>query len=410
MSTDVRSPAAEAPATVPPTLPRRGSVARRWAARLAALALSCAVAVVLLEGLVRVSGLDAPRVWVPDPELGWHHLPGSRTHWTEEGDGRVEINSLGYRDRLDRSAAKPPGAYRVAVFGDSMTEGVQVNLDQTFCHRLEDALSKPGRPVEVLNLGVNGYGPVQELLLFRREAERLKPDLVALAVFLDNDVADCDARLRYTAVGVPFGSVADGRLRIDSSRAEQSYTDYRREPAYTLRRFSATYRAVRDRWQKLSAARTAGVGGPTAGVPRRFQLYQTPLPPHWDEAWGTLEQVLVEFAAEARRQQTKLLVVSVPAGQVVSPAGWQWVLDTNPGMAGASFDLDGPERRLAEIARRHDLPLVQPYQAYRQAGQDPPLFIGHIGHFTPAGHELMTRQLAEYLTRNGLVPPPAAGP
>src|SRR5207253_1909609 len=133
------------------------------------------------------------------------------------------------------------------------------------------------------------------------------------------------------------------------------------------------------------AARASGGGG--NGVPRRYQLYQTIPQPHWDEAWTTFEQVLVEFAAEARRQQIQLLILSVPAGQVVSPAGWQATLDKHPGMAGVAFNLDAAELRLSEMAKRHNLPLIQPYQTYRQARQDPPLYFGSNGHFTSAGHE-----------------------
>jgi hypothetical protein len=284
-----------------------------------------------------------------------------------------------------------------------MTEGVQVDLEQTYCYRLEDELSQGGRRVEVLNLGVNGFGPVQELLLLRREGPRLKPDLVVLAVFLDNDIADCDSRLRSGSAGAPFGSVVNGKLEIDSSRAAQSYADYHREPTHTLRATSATYRMVRDRWQKMAAVRGATTGDSPGGFPKRYQLYQKPTSPAWEEAWATFEQVLVGFAAEARGQHVRPLVVNVPAGQVVSPAAWQAVKDRTPGLAGGNFDLDGPERRLAELTHKHNLPLVQPTEAFRQSGRDS-LFFGDVGHFTPAGHEVMARVLADYLKQNALVP------
>lgn len=384
---------------------------RRSIGRLVTLAVSCLLAALLLECLIRVSGFDVPRVWVPDPELGWHHIPGARTHWTEEGDGQVEINSLGYRDRLDRTENKPAGALRIAVFGDSMTEGVQVNLDQTYCYRLEEQCSHSGRRIEILNLGVNGYGPLQELLLFRREAPRLKPDVAILAVFLDNDVADCDPRLRYTDVGVPFGTVLDGSLRIDQSRPEKSSADYRNEPSYTLRRFSATYRATRDGWMKFSEAKVArATAGSVAApnVPKRYQLYQTVPQPYWNEAWITFEQVLIEFKAEAMRHQIQPIVLSVPAGQVTSPVGWQSIIDKNPGMAEVAFGLDAPEERLRELAKRHSLPLIQPYLEYRKSPQDPALFFGHNGHFTHAGHDLMNRIVFDELITGGILQPPPA--
>src|SRR6266850_92335 len=140
---------------------------RPWLARFVLLAFSLVIAVLAMEAFIRMTSVDRPLEWQPDPTLGWWHVPGARQHWTDEGDGRIEINSVGLRDR-ERQVARDPGVLRIAVFGDSMTEGVQVNLDQTFCQLLEERLSRRlGRPIEVLNFGVNGYSPLQEYLLYK---------------------------------------------------------------------------------------------------------------------------------------------------------------------------------------------------------------------------------------------------
>lgn len=377
-------------------------MARKVLTRLLALAGAVLAAGLLVEAGVRLAGLDSPLVWEPDPELGWTHIPGARRLWTEEGRGLIEINSHGLRDR-ERPVDKPTGTFRVAVFGDSMTEGVQVNLDQTYAYRLEERLSRGPRPVEVLNFGVNGYSPQQELLLFRREGPRFRPDLVILAVFTDNDVADCHPDLRSGSAGSPFAAVADGGLRWDFSRAERSYAGYHAQPMYAVRKYSATYRCLGDRLRRMGDVRRAQAA-PAAAIPKRYGLYQVRPAPAWEEAWATFEYVALAFAAEARGQGVPLVLLSVPAGQVVNAAAWRDVLAANPAMAAAAWDLDQPERRLATFADRHDLPLIQPADEYRRAGQDPPLFFGGAGHFTPAGHDLMARAVAAYLTEHRLVP------
>ncbi len=45
-------------------------------------------------------------------------------------------------------------------------------------------------PAEVLNAGVVGWGPDQEYLRMQRELDRLKPTVVVLAIFADNDKGD----------------------------------------------------------------------------------------------------------------------------------------------------------------------------------------------------------------------------
>ncbi len=96
---------------------------RPFAVRALALALAGAVALICVEVTVRLAGWDRPLVWQPDPQVGWRHIPGATMHWREEGDGVVHIDSLGLRDP-ERTLVKPAGVFRIAVFGDSMTEGV----------------------------------------------------------------------------------------------------------------------------------------------------------------------------------------------------------------------------------------------------------------------------------------------
>lgn len=62
---------------------------------LMVIALSSLTGLLLIEGALYVVGLDFARVWEPDPQLGWHHVPGARRMWTEEGRGFIQINSLG---------------------------------------------------------------------------------------------------------------------------------------------------------------------------------------------------------------------------------------------------------------------------------------------------------------------------
>src|SRR3974390_206254 len=142
------------------------------------LILSGAAALCLVEAGVRVMGMDVPRVWAPDPATGWRPIPGAHRHWTDEGDGLIQINSLGFRD-VERQIERRPNIARVAVFGDSQTEADQVNGDQTYSARLEASLAARHQ-VEVLNMGVTGYSPVQELVLFRTEAPHYRPDVVVL--------------------------------------------------------------------------------------------------------------------------------------------------------------------------------------------------------------------------------------
>lgn len=80
---------------------------------------------------------------------------------------------------------------KVVVYGDSNVMSRNLNAGQTFVAQLEEILNEQGsRSVKVINAGVSGYGPDQYLIRFKREADRIKPDIVIFNVFASNDYGD----------------------------------------------------------------------------------------------------------------------------------------------------------------------------------------------------------------------------
>lgn len=379
---------------------RRGKI---WLFNLLLLTVAGLVSVVLVEALVRLAGLDRPRVWEPEPQLGWHAIPGARRHWTEEGQSLIQMNQQGYRD-AERQVTKPPGTFRIAVFGDSMTEAVQVNLAETFCTLVEQRLRVRNPRVEVLNFGVSGYSPIQELLLFQREGPRYRPDLIVWVLFLDNDVSGVHPALTVVSQsGPPYVRPQGETLQFDYTEAQRSFREYHREPVQTLRQYSALYRMVSAwRWQRSTAQQSQAHTG--MQIPKRFQLYQQSPPPAWEEAWGIFERVVLAFAAEAQHQQVPFFILSAPAAQVVNAQSWAALLRQFPGMATAQWALERPEERLHAFAKQQHLVLLQPYTRFQAAAAGPPLFFGNVGHLTALGHQLMARELEQFLLAQRLVP------
>lgn len=119
-----------------------------------------------------------------DDRIVYEFRPGTRGRFM---DHEVQINALGMRDR-ERTAAKPPGVFRILVLGDSHLFGWGVGQDESFAAVLQAQLDEraPGR-FEVLNAGVPGYNTVMEARLFERRVDELSPDLL-LVHFVDNDM------------------------------------------------------------------------------------------------------------------------------------------------------------------------------------------------------------------------------
>jgi lysophospholipase L1-like esterase len=88
----------------------------------------------------------------------------------------IAIDAAGFRGpEVDPSHARP----RVLAIGDSCTFGTALGEQYPYPRVVERALGAAGRPVEVINAGVEGYGP-KNVLLRIEEFERLEPEVTTI--------------------------------------------------------------------------------------------------------------------------------------------------------------------------------------------------------------------------------------
>src|SRR5581483_12249267 len=156
--------------------------------RLAAASIATLIALLVLEGAVRVLAPQGDFFSRSDDTFGVRDAP-NMVGWSRSPEYAVPvvINSQGFRDR-EHALEKPAGTKRILVLGDSFTEALQVSFEETFHARLEAALLAQGAPVEVLTMGLPGVGTAQELLVYENVGWRFAPDVVLVAWFSGNDL------------------------------------------------------------------------------------------------------------------------------------------------------------------------------------------------------------------------------
>jgi lysophospholipase L1-like esterase len=101
---------------------------------------------------------------------------------------RLTTSDAGFRGR-DVLSPKPPAAYRIVGIGDSYMFGQGVSDEETYLARLPALAhdSRPGEPVETVNLAVPGFNTAMEVELLRARAAALTPDLVLIEI-VGNDL------------------------------------------------------------------------------------------------------------------------------------------------------------------------------------------------------------------------------
>lgn len=97
-----------------------------------------------------------------------------------------QVNSDGFRGKsLDSSSSK------IIVYGDSNIQARFSKLEHTFPKKLEYYINKSGtQNFEVINAGIIGAGPDQNLLRMQIDIKKLKPQIIIFHIFADNDYGD----------------------------------------------------------------------------------------------------------------------------------------------------------------------------------------------------------------------------
>lgn len=186
----------------------------------------------------------------PTEKFGWRLMPDIDV-WLRRLDYsvRYRTNSHGFHD-IERNYEKPEDTFRIVVLGDSFMESYVVNYKDSFSALLESHLGKSlNRDIEVINLGIGGYGTVQQYLMQVMEADEYDPDMILLAFLIGNDIRN-NSRDLEQAIWGPNSLKVKGRPYIDSwgsdSPPQLDYPD----PAYIhdqLERFNGV-RERKDKW------------------------------------------------------------------------------------------------------------------------------------------------------------------
>lgn len=339
---------------------------------------SCGFALLLGEGLVRwvdppLSNPNLVQIHRPSTAFDWELIPGSGGVGTL-GE-HIHINAAGFRDR-DYPQEKPPGTFRIAVMGDSFTFGMGVELTDTYHQQLATLLSEDigedtRENIEVLSFGVIGYQIWQHLALLQQRVLDYQPDVVILALFLDDlektyaphHDPDWQPHNPFAQLLPPQPSPSQLWTLLDNLRR-------RLEHRYRHRRGADYLQGIEARKQSVNAFYRQVQSGQLAP-----QVYQ--------QFGDSLEQ----FVAQVRAAGAAPLLAYIPDASQLHEAQRQ---DIN--------------RRIATIAAALETPYVDFTPSFEAAEDPRSLYLFPLdAHTSPQGHALMAQELEAALRQADLL-------
>jgi lysophospholipase L1-like esterase len=403
---------------------------RRALAPLALLVASLAFSVSVAECGLRLHHYGSLRglsgehsLRMPHASRGWTLVPdGWSFQRTRDYGVLVRTNDRGLRDR-PHALEKPPGTFRIVVLGDSFMEAYQVALEESLPFRLQERLASRG--VEVVNLGVGGYGTAQQLLYLEEEGLRYAPDLVVLAFFAGNDISNNARAIESALMGAddptvfsrPYATASglDAPLAWTPPDAERmaplaSRWHARRASALdALRRFfqpAMVVNLVEQAGAQLIARLTHREPYDPSWLFGWPFLARVPLPEAaraWDEAWLVTRRLLLEMDRVARGAGARFAILVVPTHYQVAPGDLAALAERHPELA---FDVDKLGRELAGFASSAGIPLLDPTPELRASYESGTRVYYWLEdrHWNAAGHALVADRLAGFLDAQGLLP------
>jgi hypothetical protein len=349
---------------------------------------------------------------VYDPTLGWAGKPNvDDTFDIFDCHHRVHQNRYGFRGpAVDFERT---GARRLVVLGDSFVWGLGVEDDEIFTSRLARESSPP---IEVVNLGVSGYGTDQEFLLWKQLGQRFQPDVVLLVVTPWTDLYDNLYSERYgypkplfrwndtnsdlvlTNLPVPR---RPGPWDLDDA-TEQTVP---RAPLFRLISRSALVSggllALARVPHLLDAMERDGIISPRmAGQPWEDRFFEPSPDSETTDGWALLGHLLTALADSVRQAGSELVVVIAPSNVQVYPELWAEFARAHPRPPGNPLDPELPTRFLTDLCYELHLRVIDlqpPLQA--AAHNEPYLYYRWNLHWTAAGHrvvaDVLRRELAQ---------------
>jgi lysophospholipase L1-like esterase len=286
----------------------------------------------------RLAHLTMDEYLQPDPVLIWKP-------WA-----KPPYNGQRFKGPL-MAVPKPPGVFRIMLYGDSNTDGPDRGGWPAQLQRiLEERTAGGGLRFEVVNAGVAGYSSHQGLLRFEQEVGTYRPDLVTVS-FGWNDAAEIGA-------GRPDRDYQPSAARVRVLR---------------LLLKSRLYLVLMRYLQPTKPAAEIRGYTPRVALPDYLQDME-----RFADVAARRGALVVFLTRPHREPEAKLRQVS-------------------------NWEREVPEynSRLRLWARDRALPLVDVQSTFERAGAA--FFVDNC-HFTEAGHQRMAETLLEELAGRGLIP------
>ncbi len=323
-----------------------------------------------------------PGLYEADPPGRYRLSPGYRGSMSN----RVEFeHDVTVDERALRASGMSHGPGTLMTLGDSFAFGMGVEGEEAF-----GALLAARRSATGMNGGLPGTGVPDLVGWYSRHGRALAPDLVVLAIFVGNDLAD--ARPDRPDIRIVDGLVAPA----DTPAGLRSL----------LFRHSDLVRLVKNAAGSPALAglrETLGLSEPWVirNLRHEFSIYAIDPSPELVAAERATDEAFAHLVAMCSEDGTRLVAALIPARIQLVPASWEASLRMI-GLDPDGHDPDHPRAVFTTLLDHHGVPYLDLGPPFAEAvARGEQLYYLEDRHWNAAGHALAAERIDVFL--DGLI-------
>ena len=177
---------------------------------------------------------DYVNIRIADPIYHHTFLPKSISKEYESRTGIYTLytNSLGFKDNSTRDISLNKKEKRILMIGDSFTEGILLNYEDTFVGMIDKELKKYN--IEILNAGRSSYSPIIYWKKIEYLIEEVGLEFDEVIVFLDicdpmNEIIEYDLSEKNNVVSRQNKNI---NLKMETKKSEKPFITSLKEFIY----------------------------------------------------------------------------------------------------------------------------------------------------------------------------------
>jgi len=353
------------------------------------------------------------KVW-PGP-MGLLFPPGMEAEFdTHDYQCSERINSLGFRDY--ETPVRKTHQCRVVVIGDSFTYGWGVNVEDTWCKRVEQSLRQQGMDVEILNLGKPAAGPDDYVNIANTVVPILQPDLVVVGMLAGDDLQQLDlignperialakfpnaVRLLHYLRNRPLYKNASPQAKRSAEDTRAEYVQAAQELLRQMgpeqrQRFDQIEEPVRKAFHEGQL--NPWLLGHTTGCPDYFM--ETLDADNLKMTTWLLTRDFRRIRKTADRWNARTVVLSIPEGFYVNDEAFMNVKRIGFQVLPEMLTSNAPDEVVRRASAQAGVSFHAVTEEFRKHRNETGLFFEFDRHFTPAGNALYADLVTPLLAR-----------